>query len=294
MANYGILDRSNIKSFKCIMPAYVWELATESEVFFTIGATEDSVACGYMLVEHNDMGYIIHDLFVHPMYRRRGIATGFIYTLVAMASLYLEDIDCDFMLPQDEDFRLLLESTGLFEIDDENKNVSKVYRGNVDAFYSSQFIKPMFKLDPYKEGLLDFYDELAPAVKKKFITDCMEHNYLPTYGIPVNREQGNKYCFVTTDKGGQEVNSYIKADVDGDTAYLESAWCKKGAEKKLMVLVATVAKELYEDPNVKYIETCVVEESVESLLKRIAPNLEVISEGVSAYWNYKDIEEVTK
>lgn len=289
MANYLVLDDNTLKLFKPIMSNYLYELLTVREDFFAIGAIEDDAACGYMVVSQNELGYIIQDIFVHPIHRREGIGTGLIKTLVLIAGEYVEDIDCHFMLPSNRDFKLLLESTGVFVIDEDDDNETRVYRGSVDALYDSEFLKPVANRNFEEENCVDFYDGLSSTARKKFIMDCEEQEYLPVYNIPVNRAKGCDYCYAGVTPDHQEVNAFLMVNVANDTAYLDSAWCKKGHEKQLMVILAGAAKKLHDNDKINILETCVVEEEVEKLLNRLAPGLEIVAKGISAYWNYQEM-----
>lgn len=288
MTQYFILNDKMKQHYKALMSDYLWLLLLVREDFFAIGAVCDETACGYIIVERNDNGYVIHDIFVHPDYRRKGIGTGLIHSLVQIAENYVEDIDCSFFDGEDESFKKFLDSTGLFDFDDDDE--SKIYKGNISLLYESEQLKKLSGIDPVKTHCVDFYDDCPPAVRKNFIKACREKEYLPVFYVSPGREPENKFCYAVLSEDGTEVQAYMKLNAAEDTLYLESVWCKKGCQKKLMFLFAHIVDLIREDGSYNYLEVCVVEEEVEALLNRLVPNLDIKAKGVSAYWNYKSVE----
>lgn len=287
MTQYFVLNYQLKMHYKSLMSDYLWHLLLIREDFFAVGAVCDETACGYMIVERNDDGYVIQDIFVHPDYRRKGIGTGLIHSLVQIAGNYVEDIDCNFFIEEDDSFKKFLDSTGLFEYEDDDE--SKVYRGSISLLYESEQLKKLSGIDPVKFHCVDFYDECSPSARKDFIKKCKEKDYLPVFYISPVREPETKYCYAATSEDGSEVQAYMKLNAADDTLYLESVWCKKGCQKKLMFLFAHIVDLIKADGSYNFIEACVAEEEVDVLLNRLVSNLDIKAKGVSAYWNYKSV-----
>lgn len=292
MADYYVLNEKTLKHFKPIISDYFWDILIARDDFFAIGAVSDAAACGYMIVERNEVGYVIHDIFVHPDFRRKGIGTGMIHMLVDIAEVYVEDIDCGFTEGEDKSFRQFLASTGLFDFDDDTD--SKVYKGPIESLYESKYLKPLYHIDPHSEGCVDFYDELYPSIKKQFIKDCMEKDYLPIYLLPAVRDADTRFCYAALNKDKSKVCAFIKMNVIEDTAHLESVWCRKNSEKRLLVMLAHISSQLKKEGKVRYLEACVADDSADELLNRLDPGLEVVAKGYNAYWNYVGVDKLKK
>lgn len=288
MAEYYVLDEKNRKHFKKLMSEYCWNLLLVRKDIFAMGAVCDNNACGYMIVERNEEGYIIQDIFVHPDFRRKGIATGFIHALVKIAEIYVEDIDIHFIQGEDDGFKKFLDSTNLFEYDDGNE--TKVYRGDISLLYENEQIMPFCGKESQNGSFRDFYEDCPMSVRKKFISDCMENEWLPVFFISAVKEPETKYCYVMVSNDGEEVLSYIKINAADDTLYLESLWCKRGYIKDLMILLATIVEKIKEEGTYKYFETCTASEETDALVRHIVPKLKEVSKGMSAYWNYESVK----
>lgn len=289
MVQYVVIDDDIKKYFKPLMSDYIWELFQMQEDFMALGAVCDGAACGYLVFEMNDEGYDIQDIMVHPDYRRKGIGTGLLYMLIDIAQEDIEDIDCHFVVSENDDFLKFIMSTGLFDMAEENGR-TKVFRGDIAALFESKRLQPYMGLDPAKEHCMDFYSELLSAGRNYFIKECMENSYLPNYFISAMRPKETKYCYVISSENHRDVNAYIKVNAYDDTLDVESVWARKGYEKNLLTLFGCVAAKVKADDTdnkYKYIETCTINENVEAIVKRVMPDIKEEAKGYSVYWNYK-------
>lgn len=284
MKHYIILDGKTISFFEKLMTEQSVNMLRKQEDFFAIGAISDDTACGYMICETTEEGYIIHDIFVHPDFRRRGIGRGLVENLIYIAYPLMEDIDCYFIEKEDDSLRLLLESMNLFEIEcDESTGT---YEVSLDDLSKSPFLKPFKGMTAIENSCLDFYNDFLPMERKSFIAG---NPSIKTTAVNISPDKDDitKYCFIATDSSKSDMVAYIKVNDGGDSLHIEGLWYKQGHEKNLMAMLIRTLQMAVEDGNYKTVRTCVVDDNVLEFFKRFAPGAKQLGQGYSAWWNYK-------